>query len=230
MGDHLGALAQFDEAWRRRERYGPGPTPSWISDLLLAAECQRLTGHDEAAAALVAQAHDLAQRWGTPGHLGQTLRGRALLGADGDAVELLRESVALLEQSPARLEHARALVDLGAALRRASFRAASREPLKTGYDLARQCGADGLAETARQELAASGVRVRRERLSGIESLTPSERRIAEMAADGTSNAEIAQALFVTRKTVEMHLTNAYRKLDISGRRGLTTILSARAPA
>lgn len=146
-----------------------------------------------------------------------------------DQVDLLRDAVALLQRSPARLEHARALVDLGAALRRASSRADSRQPLRAGYELAQQCGASGLAETARQELAASGVRVRRKRLSGIDSLTPSERRIAEMAAARASNAEIAQALFVTLKTVEMHLTNVYSKLEIAGRRELTAILNASTP-
>ena len=93
------------------------------------------------------------------------------------------------------------MLDLGAALRRAGARTDSRDPLRAAYKLARDCGADGLAETARQELAASGVRIRRERLSGIASLTPSEQRIADMAAQADSNSEIAQALFVTLKTV-----------------------------
>jgi DNA-binding CsgD family transcriptional regulator len=123
----------------------------------------------------------------------------------------------LLERSPARLELARSLVQLGSALRRAGQRSESRIPLRAGYDLAQQCGAAALAENARYQLAASGIRVRRERLTGAASLTPTERRIAEFAADGGTNAQIAQALFVTVKTVEMHLTHVYRKLGISGR-------------
>ena len=91
--------------------------------------------------------------------------------------------------------------------------------------MARDCGAERLATTARQELAASGVRIRRERLTGAESLTRSERRIAEMVTSGGSNAEIGQALFVTVKTVEMHLTNIYRKLEITGRAELPLALS-----
>jgi DNA-binding CsgD family transcriptional regulator len=131
----------------------------------------------------------------------------------------------VLERSPARLEHARAMIDLGAALRRAGRRVDAREPLRGGYELARNCGADTLAETARLELAASGVRLRRPALSGAESLTPSERRIADMAATDATNPEIAQALFVTVKTVEMHLTHAYRKLDITRRAQLPHALS-----
>ena len=91
-------------------------------------------------------------------------------------------------------------------------------------DLAHHCGARPLAERARQELLACGARPRRLVLSGVESLTVSERRVAEMAAGGKSNPEIAQALFVTRKTVEAHLAQAYRKLDIGSREQLPAAL------
>ena len=223
-GDHPRALAEFNEAVHRRRKWG-GVTPSWIGDLLAAAECHHALGSDHEAAPLLAQARVLADRWGTPGPLGQVLRTQAMIGSGDDRTELLNEAVALLDRSPARLELAGALVDLGGALRRSGHRTDSREPLRSGYDLARWCGADALAERARQELAASGVRVRRQRLTGAESLTPSERRIAVAAAEGASNAEIAQALFVTVKTVEMHLTHIYRKLDISGRGELADALS-----
>jgi DNA-binding CsgD family transcriptional regulator len=226
-GDHPRALAEFDEAIRRREKWG-GASPSWIGDVLAAAESHHALGRPDDAAPLLLQARALADRWGTPGPLGQVLRAQAMLGSDGDRTELLREAVASLDRSPARFELARALVDLGGALRRSGYRSDSREPLRRGYDLARSCGAGALAEYARQELAASGVRIRRRQLTGAESLTPSERRIADMAADGASNAEIAQALFVTVKTVEMHLTHIYRKLDISGRGGLTRALGESA--
>jgi DNA-binding CsgD family transcriptional regulator len=222
-GDHRRALAEFDEAVRRRQKWG-GVTPSWIGDLLVAAESHHALGQPDDAAPLLVQARTLADRWGTPGPLGQVFRAQAMLGSDGDRTELLREAIALLERSPARLELARALIDLGGALRRSGYRSDSRDPLRRGYELARSSGAEALAEHARQELAASGVRVQRQRLTGAESLTPSERRIADMAADGASNAEIAQALFVTVKTVEMHLTHIYRKLDISGRSELTRAL------
>jgi DNA-binding CsgD family transcriptional regulator len=119
------------------------------------------------------------------------------------------------------------LVDLGAALRRANQRMAARDPLERAADMAWAGGATALHHRARTELAATGARPRRDALlSGPDSLTPSERRIAELAATGRSNREIAQALFVTPKTVEYHLRNAYRKLDIDGRDSLSAVLVA----
>ena len=131
----------------------------------------------------------------------------------------------MLEGSPARLEHGRALVELGAALRRSGQRAAAREPLAAGLDIAVAGGAVRLVERARVELAASGARPRRQRVSGRDALTPSELRVARHAAEGHSNREIAQALFVTTKTIEMHLSNVYRKLDIDSREQLGGVLS-----
>jgi DNA-binding NarL/FixJ family response regulator len=134
----------------------------------------------------------------------------------GDA-DLLNEAAAVLESSPARVEHARALTDLGAALRRANRRVDARDTLRAALDAADACGATPLAERARHELRAAGARPRRPRATGVQALTASERRIAEMAAEGLSNPEIAQALFVTKKTVEAHLGSVYRKLDIRSR-------------
>jgi DNA-binding CsgD family transcriptional regulator len=138
----------------------------------------------------------------------------------------LRDAVAVLERSPARLERAHALVELGAALRRDQHRAAAREPLRQGLDIALACSADALASRAREELAATGAKPRRARMTGPTALTPSEQRIARMAADGMSNNQIAQALFLTPRTVEMHLTHAYRKLSINSRTQLVEALNA----
>src|SRR5919108_6017544 len=96
-------------------------------------------------------------------------------------------------------------------------------------DLAARCGAIPLAERARTELKALGARPRRLLLTGLASLTASERRVAQMAAQGLSNPEIAQTLFVTRKTVEKHLGNVYAKLEISERENLSRALEATAP-
>ena len=223
VGDHATALAEFERAVRRRDKWG-GLNPSWVSDLLVAAESHLALGDVASARQLREQAHALALRWGTPGALGQVARAEGVARKGDDGIARLREAVSSLEQSPARLELARALVDLGSAQRRAGNRSESRGPLQAGYDLARQCGATALAENARYQLAASGVRIRRERLSGADALTPSERRVAELAARGESNAQIAQTLFVTVKTVEMHLTHAYRKLGISRRSELHAAL------
>jgi DNA-binding CsgD family transcriptional regulator len=225
--DHDLAAEDWEEARRRALRHFASLNASFIPDMLVAAEAYHALGNAAAASELLAEAGALAERWGTEGFIGQVRHQAARLERGPDAPERLREAVAHLERSPARLELARALVSLGEALRRAGHRAESREPLREGYELARQCGASALAETARTELRASGVRLRREALSGAESLTASERRIAKMATDGASNREIAQALFLTVKTVESHLTHTYRKLDIAGRSELGEALAGK---
>ena len=131
----------------------------------------------------------------------------------------------MLTNSPAKLEHAKARTELGAALRRANRRAEAREQLRRAVDLATICGAHPLAARANTELRATGARPRRAALSGVESLTPSEQRVAQMASTGPTNREIAQALFVTPKTVELHLSSAYRKLGISSRSQLPAALA-----
>ena len=225
-GKHAAALDAFDDAVKRGDRLG-GASPSQIGDILIASRSHLALGDVDAAATLIREAQALAERWNTPGALGEVLHARAMLETGDDRPAALREAVALLERSPARLLLARALVDYGAALRRAGRRREARDPLRQGYDLAHDCGAEPILMTARQELAATGIRVQRERLTGVRSLTPSERRIAEMVVGGGSNAEIAQALFVTVKTVEMHLTSIYRKLEIAGRLELPPALEER---
>lgn len=219
-GDLEGALADLAETRRRLDRTGRLNIVGLDGRVRTAMIYLRL-GDAERAEHEARIALDAATRWGTPGAIGVAL---GALGAVKGDVDLLREAVLELARLPLRLEHARMLVDLGATLRRVGRRADSREPLREALDLANECGGVAVRERARSELAASGVRVRRETLRGVEALTPSERRIAERAAAGASNPEIAQALFVTVKTVEMYLSNAYRKLDIASRHQLARAL------
>jgi DNA-binding CsgD family transcriptional regulator len=204
-----GARADFQALASRGGRWNTDLT--LVPPVLAAPE---LTDFPFDAEAMLSQ----AESWGTPRAIGMALH----------AAGRLEEAVAVLEHSPARIEYAHALVDLGASLRRANRRTAARDPLRRALDVADSCGAEPLAERARQELHAAGGRPRRPRISGVDSLTPSERRIAEMAADGLSNPEIAQALFVTRKTVEAHLAGAYRKLEIRSRAELPAALRVSA--
>jgi DNA-binding CsgD family transcriptional regulator len=139
-------------------------------------------------------------------------------------MRLLEEATQTLETSSAQLERARALVEFGAGLRRAGRRVDARDSLTAGLELAHRCGARPLEERALVELRAAGARPRRPVASGVDALTPSERRVADLAAEGMANKEIAQSLFVTLRTVEMHLSNAYRKLEISSRRELSGAL------
>jgi DNA-binding CsgD family transcriptional regulator len=149
-------------------------------------------------------------------------------GRAGEA--LIRESLETLEQADARLERARALTDLGALVRRSNRRREARELLREALDIAHRAGAGPLAARAETELRATGARPRRVVLAGVESLTASERRVAELAADGRTNREIAQSLFVTARTVEGHLTNVFRKLDLESRDQLRDAIAPAAPA
>jgi DNA-binding CsgD family transcriptional regulator len=190
--------------------------------LLKAEALALLERHDEALAHAQTDL-ELARRFGAPGTVGTALRVLGTLEREA-GLDHLREAVAVLRDSSARLEHAKALAALGAALRRLGSRSEAREPLREALDLAERCGAEALAEQAREELSATGARPRRAVLHGVDALTPSELRIARMAAEGRSNREIAQALFVTLRTVEMHLTHGYQKLDISSRTELPDAL------
>jgi DNA-binding CsgD family transcriptional regulator/Tfp pilus assembly protein PilF len=202
----------------------PNPTPPWRSDAALA---HLALDNRAEARALAAEEVKLSRANGGPRALGVSLRAAGLVEGGTRGIELLRQAATVLESSGARLEHARALADLGAALRRAGHRADSREILRTALDLAHRCGARALSERARTELTAAGGRPRRLVLTGLDSLTPSERRVAQLAAAGLANRDIAQQLFITTRTVEGHLTHVYHKLDITSREQLTDALATR---
>jgi ATP/maltotriose-dependent transcriptional regulator MalT len=186
-------------------------------------------GRGAEARKLAAEELEAACAWGAPRPVGLALRTLGLIEGDKAGEPRLREAVEVLAPSPARLEHAKALVDLGASLRRRNARSEARELLKQGAELAHRCGATPLLDRANEELAATGARPRKILASGLESLTASERRVAQLAAEELSNKEIAQALFVTVKTVEVHLSSVYRKLGIGSRRQLGAALVAGAP-
>ncbi|NAS25949.1 AAA family ATPase [Herbidospora sp. NEAU-GS84] len=172
----------------------------------------------------------LAQRWGAPFAIGRALRVTALLTEGPESVTLFKDSREVLLRSSSRLELAKTEIALGAALRRAGSPGEARSHLTTGLDLAARCEAAPLAEQARTELHALGARPRRTAVTGPQSLTPRELRTAALAAQGLTNREIAQRLFVTNKTVEVHLSSAYRKLGIARRDQLGGLLPGNALA
>ena len=222
-GDLPGALADQLESRRRRgDGFQADPDfDGWIRIVRLL----HVTGDAAAAQAEADAALGWARTWGTPGAIGQAL---AIAGPirGGDAgIANLRDAVEQLERSPARRELALALIELGGALRRGGERAAAREPLRRALAIATAGGLVATADRARDELRVTGAKLRRPELTGLGSLTPSERRIVDLAAGGATNAEIAQGLFVTVKTVEMHLGNAYRKLGVGSRRDLAPLLA-----
>ena len=229
MGRPREALADLLEAGRLSDQLGvhnPAVLP-WRSAAAVVAHRE---GDGELAVRLAEEELQAARDFGAPGPQGRALRAIGVVSEGPEAIDRLEEAVALLEGSHAALERALALVDLGAALRRARRRSAAREHLQNGADLARRCGAEPLVARAREELVAAGSRPRRVALTGIEALTPRERQVAELAADGLSNREIAEKLFVTLKTVEWHLRNAFAKLEVGSRTELRAALVVEAAA
>jgi DNA-binding CsgD family transcriptional regulator len=178
-------------------------------------------GRHEEALELAREELSIAHRWGAPSIVARALR---VVGTVERSAERLREAAALADHSPARLELAKALAEEGTVLRAARRPTDARDPLRRALELADALGADALAGRVRHELYAAGGRPRTTALRGAAALTPSERRVVERAAAGQTNRAIAEALFVTSKTVELHLRNAYRKLGASSRHDLAGLL------
>lgn len=212
--------ARFDHVVRN-----PMDVP-WRS--LKALALDQLGRRDEAIE-LVAAEVEPARRWGAPGTVARTLRALGTVERE-DGLGHLEEAVTVVAGSPARLEHAKALTALGAALRRARRPAEARPPLREALEIATVCGAELLGEQARTELYAAGGRPRRTALTGVDALTASERRVVSLAAGGRTNREVGEALYVTPKTVAMHLSNAYRKLGVASRHELAAALAEASPA
>ena len=215
--DDLFACGQLEREWEIR-------TPAfatWRTDAApLLASVDRL---DEARA-LAREELERCRAFGAQAPLGASLRTLGLLERGDTGIELLEEAVAHLERSPARLEHALALVELGAAIRRAGRRADAREPLRNALELARVLGAEAVATRAHDELVSAGARPRRDPTESRSNLTASELRVSRLAAEGKTNREIAQALFVTENTIETHLRSVFRKLEIRSRSQLARAL------
>jgi DNA-binding CsgD family transcriptional regulator len=219
------ALTRLNSQLRWMEAWGC-KTPGWTSARTLAALAHKAIGEDEEALTLASDDLDAASKFGAPRPLGIAIRTLALVDERG-RIDRLRESASVLKESESTLELSRTLVELGSALRRRGDRRQARDPLRLGLELAHDSGGALIAERARAELLASGARPRRPWVAGPDALTASERRIALLASDGFSNQQIAQQLFLSHKTVEMHLSHTYQKLNIHSRRQLATALQVR---
>jgi DNA-binding CsgD family transcriptional regulator len=213
------ALADFEKALAllSREIWGLEMQDNgWLYARSGAAQALLQLGERDRARRLADDELVAARAFGAQRALGVALRVAGLTRGDA-GIALLEESVAVLRGSPAQLERGHSLCELGAARRRSGHRLAARESLSEALDLAARCGARALAGQAREELKASGARPRSQWRTGIEALTPSELRVARLAAEGRTNREIAQTLYVTLKTVEGHLARVFDKLQISSR-------------
>jgi DNA-binding CsgD family transcriptional regulator len=224
FGEALGDFLAVGELATRMGALSPCFLP-WRSDAALA---QLALGEQDAARLLSAEELELARAFGAPRALGVALRAAGLVEGALQGEALLREAVEVLGGPDTRLEQARALADLGALLRRGNRRVDAREVLRRAVDAAHHAGARPLAERAETELRATGARPRRVLLTGLEALTASERRIAELAAQGLTNRQIAQNLFITARTVEGHLTNVFAKLHVRTRIELSRALGTTA--
>jgi DNA-binding CsgD family transcriptional regulator len=224
-GDLPGARDDLLACGRQAIEWG-SKTPTFFPWRSTAALLLNAMGDRTEAERLVDEELEMARAFGAPTPIGLSLTAAGLM-RDGDAgIAALREAVGVLETAPALLARARALTFLGMKTRIGGDDAGAREPLRTALDLAHRCGATGLVDQAHAELVATGARPRRPALSGSAALTPSELRVATMAAEGMTNAEIAQSLWVTPRTVEQHLSRCYRKLAIASRSQLAEALAA----
>ncbi len=206
--------------------------PSYLPWRSEAALAHLVLGDRESAGRLAEEELELARAFGTPRALGVAKHAAGVVAGGERGELLLREAVDAFERGDAGLERARALADLGALLRRRNRRTEARELLREALDVAHRLGARTLAEQAETELRATGARPRRVVLTGLDSLTASESRIAEHASQGLTNREIAQMLFITARTVEGHLTSIFRKLQLDSRDQLRAMLAGgvRVPA
>jgi len=223
-GDIAGGLDELLKVGRLFEAVG-GRNPALIAWRTHASLALLRLGKREQARRLATEDLELARQWAAPRALSVSLRTTGLVLGGNKGLASLEEAVEVVADTPAMLDHAKARTEFGAALHHANRRSQAREQLRRALELATRCGAAPLAARAETELRATGARPRRIALRGIESLTPSERRVAELAAQGSTNREIAQTLFITPRTVEVHLTSTYRKLGISSRAQLAAALN-----
>ncbi|MEV8515458.1 LuxR C-terminal-related transcriptional regulator [Dactylosporangium sp. NPDC051484] len=222
--DPRGCLDDLIECGRSRAAWGID-NPAWLSWRTAAVRACLLLGDGPRARALAAEEEALARQWGTPRLLGAAEHTGALVAGD-DALARLEEAVRILEPAPARLDLARALVDLGGEQIVRQQRKPARETLRRALELAQECESARTAERAHRQLLLAGARPRRLVFSGVAALTRAERQVAELAAEGLTNREIAERLHVTQRTVELHLTRVYRKTGVPGRAGLAAVLAA----
>ncbi len=226
-GNHEAAVEELGGCAVDDPAFG-GENPAVLPWRSAAALSLVTLGRDREAHELAADEVRRARSFGASRALGIALRAQALVGPAAERPKALAAALEVLARSPARVEHARVLLDLGATHRAAGQRTAARGPLLEALALAARSGATTLERRARAELGAIGVRPRTTEHIGADSLTASEQRVAELAAGGDTNRAIAQTLFVTEKTIETHLGRAFRKLNISSRRQLPEVLARAA--
>jgi DNA-binding CsgD family transcriptional regulator len=226
------AQGEFERAYAELGRAGlsedsrSGVTPMWLPWRSTAAVALAHLGRHETAIALAEHELGQAERFGAPVPVARALVARAVADPDRAArVAICRRALNVLQATPAVLDATRARLELGSSLTYLGHRIEAREALRPALADADAIGALPLAQRARAELVASGLRPRQAAIAGAAALTPRQRQICELAAAGKANRAIAQQLFLSIKTVETHLAAAFRKLGVTTRDALAAELA-----
>jgi DNA-binding CsgD family transcriptional regulator len=222
-------LARYDDALAAAERAAEDPRglglSIWLASELIEAAAR--SGNPERAANPLASLAAIAEAAGTDWALANHARAAAMLAEGAAAERLYREAIERLSRIRTRgcETQARAHLVYGEWLRRENRRVDAREHLRTAHSMLSDIGMEAFAERARRELLATGETVRKRSIETLDELTPQEARIAHLAADGQTNAEIGGQLFLSPRTVEWHLRKVFGKLGITSRRELRAALS-----
>lgn len=224
QGDVAAALDDFLACGRELAGRGGVDTPSVLAWRSQAALALLRMGEKGRARELAAEELELATIAQVPGAIGEALVATGLVEGGDQGIRRLRDAVEVLETSPRVLTRAYALTELGSILRRNRQSQAARPFLAAALDLAHRHGATALADRAREDLVIAGGRPRRAATTGLEALTPTETRVAQLVAQGLTNRQIANSLFVSTRTVTTHLTHVYQKLGTPNRAELGAFL------
>jgi DNA-binding CsgD family transcriptional regulator len=219
-------LARYDRALASAQRAAEETPPlqfsPWASAELVEAAVR--SARPEIAAGALEPVMAATAPCNTDWGLGIQARCRALVSEGESAERLHREAIERLSRTRLRPEIARAHLLYGEWLRRENRRLDAREQLRSAHEMLVTIGMEGFAERARNELLATGEKVRKRTVETRDDLTAQERQIARLARDGLSNPEIGARLFLSPRTVEWHLRNVFIKLHIRSRRELANAL------
>jgi DNA-binding CsgD family transcriptional regulator len=221
------AIAALEESQQIGDRLQTQPSVTMTTPDL--AEAYARAGRRDDALALLDGFEEAGRRAGSRWTEAAAGRLRALLGPDAEVRPRFEAALAVHENLPMPFERARTLLCFGERLRRARQRADAREPLKEALETFERLGARGWAERTRTELRATGEQQARRAETAAEQLTPHELQIAVLVSQGMTNREAAAALFLSPKTIEYHLGQIYRKLDVRGRAQLARLMAMELP-
>jgi DNA-binding CsgD family transcriptional regulator len=215
-------LGRYEEALVPAQHAGKNPDELLFSTLALVelTEAAVRSGKSELAADALDRLSQATAASATDWALGVEARSRALLAEGKEAETLYRQAIERLRRTRVRVELARAHLLYGEWLRRERRRLDAREQLRTAHAMFTEYGMEAFAERARVELDATGEHARKRTVETRDDLTPQEAQISRIAAEGSTNQEIAAQLFISPSTVDYHLRKAFRKLGVKSRHQL----------